>query len=483
MSLKVNYNLERMVPELTEYRDFEIFTEEEIREIVDRRRGFELKINSRGAKKTDFLEYIKYDLTLDLLRSERKKLLELKPLKSDHSIKRAIMAHYLMALRKFPTDMELWNLFIRHQLQIGARKALSKTLGKALSLFPKQAHFWITTAQIEFSGNRNIESGRALLQEGLKHNINKANMWNALIDLESAYLGYLFKSNQLEIYETDTSEVIDAKKQLLDGETIVLVVKDAIEQCNTSCLIDICDHLQDVRYLSENNLQKLLSAVQTKHSDDLDIKRFFSLEKDIEDYDAFELEMIIEDIDKSVAEKEEALYILIEREETIKDSWFVALEKCENIELFKLVLHKSLKTFGFDKTFETFQKFLVVSLHRPVDEICLLLIHMSVLHGKVGSFQYLKDLVSKCGYLEKSCLYLLNFLIDKVQNGKIEISEEIHFFNRCKKSFGNISAELWFLQIKFYQNTPEYFSKTDTLLHEMRVVLDDTEKFYSLLNA
>jgi U3 small nucleolar RNA-associated protein 6 len=68
MAEVVHRNLELMLPELEELERSGIFSPEEIKEIVRRRRSMEYKLQRRPVRKGDFLRAINYELNLDRLR-------------------------------------------------------------------------------------------------------------------------------------------------------------------------------------------------------------------------------------------------------------------------------------------------------------------------------------------------------------------------------------------------------------------------------
>ncbi|KAG2789320.1 hypothetical protein Pcac1_g2255 [Phytophthora cactorum] len=77
MADKVQITMEKMVPELEDLQARKIFSADEIRQIVDKRRGFEYSLQRVPLRKIDAMRYIEYELKLDALRAARKERLGL----------------------------------------------------------------------------------------------------------------------------------------------------------------------------------------------------------------------------------------------------------------------------------------------------------------------------------------------------------------------------------------------------------------------
>lgn len=74
MADTVHYHLERMLPELEDLEKRELFTREEIQEIVRKRRDFEYLLKRHSTLKVDFLRYVEYEIQLEDFRRSRKEV-------------------------------------------------------------------------------------------------------------------------------------------------------------------------------------------------------------------------------------------------------------------------------------------------------------------------------------------------------------------------------------------------------------------------
>lgn len=71
MVLSVQYLMESMIPELEEYRKYEVFSEEEVREIVESRKRFEYRLQRHIVKTEDYMRYVHSELSLEITRKKR----------------------------------------------------------------------------------------------------------------------------------------------------------------------------------------------------------------------------------------------------------------------------------------------------------------------------------------------------------------------------------------------------------------------------
>jgi len=218
----------------------------EIKKIVKKRREFEHLLDKRIAEKNDFVSFIEYESLLESLRVKRRHRL-LASLKaeakargeaenavvwkgsiSDHSIKQRIHYLYDRALRKFPSDVQLWMAYIDWCQLVDASKAAAKAIGRAIQLHPTKSVFWIVAAKYEYEELSNISAARTLLQRGLRVNSDNQELWLEYFKLELAYIEksrirreVLFGKRQRNDQPVDEAE---------DNGNIVLDEVDAPEQ-------------------------------------------------------------------------------------------------------------------------------------------------------------------------------------------------------------------------------------------------------------
>ncbi|KAH8584616.1 small ribosomal subunit processosome [Cryptosporidium sp. chipmunk genotype I] len=215
MADKVQRVMEDMVPELLDLGKRKVFSGEEIREIVKRRRSFEYKISSRTPTLRDFLEYLSYEYELESIRNTRTRALKLKKRTiGDYSIIRLIHFIFKRALRKFPSDEKLWLQNIDFCLKSGSSKALQRSLISALKHNPTNSVFWLIMSDRELQ-NGNAKEARSAILLGLRVNKSSLILWRGFSQLETniAYRKYLdsFSSSKLALnkgFQTKKSSVM-----------------------------------------------------------------------------------------------------------------------------------------------------------------------------------------------------------------------------------------------------------------------------------
>ena len=207
MADDVQAALDEMVPALQDLQDRQLFTADEIHQIVDRRRNSEYDLRRiQDARKADFLRYIQAEVDLEKLRQLRYKKLarqrqqeqtpddtanaehETKLGKSigDSHIVNHIHRLWRRTLIKFgKSDVSLYLQYAEFCKEIHAHTALSRILAEALQLFPHEAGLWWEAASHEFFALGSMQNARVLMQRGIRaHNQQSHDLWLQLFALE-----------------------------------------------------------------------------------------------------------------------------------------------------------------------------------------------------------------------------------------------------------------------------------------------------------
>ncbi|KAM0751123.1 hypothetical protein T439DRAFT_288471, partial [Meredithblackwellia eburnea MCA 4105] len=186
---QVQLALERLLPELRDLEQRNIFSKEEISDIVAKRRSHELSLAKRDVRPADYLRYIEYESKLEKLRKIRanrmKPLHQLdskgRPLKqkkkkslSDHSIQAHITHLHQLSVRRFPHSQHLWDALLSHALSQSSPLLVSKTLSSAIALHPTISKYWVMASHWESEGDErglgggNPEAARRFCMRGLR---------------------------------------------------------------------------------------------------------------------------------------------------------------------------------------------------------------------------------------------------------------------------------------------------------------------------
>lgn len=127
-----------MLPEVEDLERRGLFTREETRAVIQRRRELEYRLRRRAALLEDFQNYIHYEKQLEALRQLRKRGLVRKlkkkkgqvwkPSLSDHAGVKRVFFLYNRATRKFPGNLELWIEYLDFCRASGAYRHLQKVI-------------------------------------------------------------------------------------------------------------------------------------------------------------------------------------------------------------------------------------------------------------------------------------------------------------------------------------------------------------------
>ena len=167
---------------------FQFFVQEEIGSIIARRRNFEFSLHRNNVTRDEYIRYVEYEVNLDKLRKMRvlgKK--EKKFFKSNLSGTNHTVYIFERAVRRFPSDMGLWEMYLDFLSSHKSRdKQVGEVLARMLQLHPSLPHLWTQAASHEFSANNSMEGCRAIFQRGLRENRGSGELWREYLSHELA---------------------------------------------------------------------------------------------------------------------------------------------------------------------------------------------------------------------------------------------------------------------------------------------------------
>ena len=155
----------------------------------------EYTLKRRQLEVADFHTYLKYVISLDKLLVARVKRLEANTTKVTkelhdmlHAIQKTLDNHIIYifdrSVRRFASEVVLWNDYIAFLQRKEAVTALNGVFGKALSLYPKNEEFWLQAAVHELEANSNVHSARVTLQRALRAVPASSKLWLRYFELE-----------------------------------------------------------------------------------------------------------------------------------------------------------------------------------------------------------------------------------------------------------------------------------------------------------
>lgn len=231
MAEYVQKNLEGMLPELEEMERMGVFSSDEIRTIVRKRRDYEYRLQKRIVQKSDFLRYMQYEINLDMLKKKRKSRLGIKRnLQAEYATMKKIHNLFQNALKKFVGDIKLWIQYIEFCKHMGSLKILGKVFAKLLQYHPDKPSLWIMAAKWEFEENKNIPNSRSLLQRGLRVNSSSQQLWLEYFRMELLHVEKIHNRRKvLGMSGGEDSQEEEVTAEFLAGKVPEIVYKKAIE--------------------------------------------------------------------------------------------------------------------------------------------------------------------------------------------------------------------------------------------------------------
>ncbi|KAG3106499.1 hypothetical protein PI124_g13597 [Phytophthora idaei] len=218
MADKVQITMEKMVPELEDLQARKIFSADEIRQIVDKRRGFEYSLQRVPLRKIDAMRYIEYELKLDALRAARKDRLGLvKVSLGDTAGTKRVHNIFDRVLFKHRGSVELWLQYVAFCKREGSSRVLSAVFSRALQSHPRSAELWIEAASYEFGVNLNVDSARVLMQRAIRLNKHNQKLWLEYFRLELLYVQKLAMRRQVLRLDEEVEKPVDD-----DGSTVLI---------------------------------------------------------------------------------------------------------------------------------------------------------------------------------------------------------------------------------------------------------------------
>ncbi|CDO69297.1 hypothetical protein BN946_scf184976.g16 [Trametes cinnabarina] len=179
-----------MLAELKDLVQKGLFTQKEIKQIMQKRTAFETALVRRIPKKSDFLRYATYEMSLEALRRKRAERLKLPkgpPSVSDYALVKRQFQIFERALKKFKGDVGLWIQYIQVAKKEGARALVGRITARALQLHPNVPALYVLAAAHELE-HLSPSAARALLQRGLRLNADSIEMWREYVRMEMNFV-------------------------------------------------------------------------------------------------------------------------------------------------------------------------------------------------------------------------------------------------------------------------------------------------------
>ncbi|EDW86196.1 uncharacterized protein Dwil_GK16741 [Drosophila willistoni] len=174
---------ERILPEYEQMNHYNLFTPEQVREIISRRDHLFQKITKGHLTVSDYLEFIVYEKQMHetIVAKEEQMHLKLSGLKTSITVR--IMRLYREVLVKFSHDRRLWG----HWINFSKRNNPQEVAGiyeKMLQYHGDEPSFWVDAAMWLYEYNRlNIERVQDTLLRGLQRHPTSERLNKCFFDI------------------------------------------------------------------------------------------------------------------------------------------------------------------------------------------------------------------------------------------------------------------------------------------------------------
>ncbi|GMI04563.1 hypothetical protein TrRE_jg7787 [Triparma retinervis] len=235
MAETVQAVMDSMVPAFHDFIKLKIFTEEEIKALVDRRREWEYK----------------------LIRKSRSSSSSSSPSSpSQFHVEAHIHFIFTRALRKFKSDVSMWMQYIDFAKKNDSSKKLSRIYAEALQIHPHSVPLWLSSAEWEFFSNNNAKSARVVMQRALRTVPKSEDLWLQYFNLELHYVQRMRGRREILQLEGVTAKSME-ESPLFSGGIASIVYQNAVksvpkgglafrlkflEQCGTFPQTDKLEH-------------------------------------------------------------------------------------------------------------------------------------------------------------------------------------------------------------------------------------------------
>ncbi|PWN51725.1 hypothetical protein IE53DRAFT_385906 [Violaceomyces palustris] len=170
---RVQYQLERSIPQLQLLDENKVFSKDELRSITSQRQSHESRLIRRQPEKLDYVRYIDFEDNLSILIGVKAHRLELnhKFIRDNASAHTAhIVSIFERLVTKFKYDVDCWERYIQWANRRKMRVVVGRVYARALSLHPAHVPLWLSAASHELNANSSPTAARTLLQRALRIN-------------------------------------------------------------------------------------------------------------------------------------------------------------------------------------------------------------------------------------------------------------------------------------------------------------------------
>jgi U3 small nucleolar RNA-associated protein 6 len=194
MTERVQLNLERMIPELEEYKNRGVFNTSELQKIINTRKKHEFRLQRFDKKLLDIIRYIESESTLESIRDKRIKKKNLSLSYYDKRISERIIKLYRDALFRFD-DKKIIVMFAEYSIKKKLRSEMKDVFASYCLKNAGDAELWIYCASKLFE-IEDVDSSRAMFLKGIRLNPQYMKLRVEFFRMEVFYIKKVFELNK-----------------------------------------------------------------------------------------------------------------------------------------------------------------------------------------------------------------------------------------------------------------------------------------------
>lgn len=258
MTERVQMNMERMIPELEDYKNRGLFSSSELRKIIETRRKHEFRLQRPEKRLLDFVRYIRSECTLERIRDRRLRVKKADPSLHDMNIPNRIVELYKDAMYRF-NDPKIVVQFTKYVMGRRMYGEMKEVFAKCCSKNPMDVDLWIYCASKLFEID-DVESSRAMFLKGLRMNPRSSRMRIEFFRMEVRYIGKMGVLNRELGLEDDDRDDVER------GELAFAVFLDYFD---SACLdsdglgevLEICEDVHELKRRIEGHVKSNVSEL------------------------------------------------------------------------------------------------------------------------------------------------------------------------------------------------------------------------------
>lgn len=195
----VQQRLEDLLPELEQLERVQLFTKEEVRAVIKRRKEFEYRLQRKQKSVEDFTRYIEYERNLLQLVWKRRERMAYKHKKAEIDLKivARIQQLYRIACIRFSGDVSIFLAQVEFCKEMHQFAAGSRVFSRLLRCHSHRPDLWVAAARYEMEDNNSADTARKLLLRALRLHPESTALWTTSFRLELKYVQQLRERQQI----------------------------------------------------------------------------------------------------------------------------------------------------------------------------------------------------------------------------------------------------------------------------------------------